>query len=48
MGGVGEFGIGKNMTIVEYKNEMILIDMGTLFAGADYPGLTIWCQMSST
>ncbi len=39
MGGVGEFGIGKNMTIVEYKNEIVLIDMGTLFAGPDYPGV---------
>ncbi len=39
MGGVGEFGIGKNMTIIEYKGEMIVIDMGSLFAGADYPGV---------
>lgn len=39
MGGVGEFGIGKNMTIVEYKSEMIIIDMGVLFAGDDYPGV---------
>ena len=39
IGGVGEFGIGKNMTIVEYKGEMIVIDMGVLFAGSDYPGV---------
>lgn len=39
MGGVGEFGIGKNMTVIEYKGEMIVIDMGTLFAGSDYPGV---------
>lgn len=39
IGGVGEFGIGKNMTIVEYQGEMILIDMGVLFAGDDYPGV---------
>ena len=39
MGGVGEFGIGKNMTIIEYKSEMIVIDMGVLFAGDDYPGV---------
>ena len=39
IGGVGEFGIGKNMTIVEYKNEMIVIDMGVLFASDDYPGV---------
>ena len=39
IGGVGEFGIGKNMTIVEYKNEMLVIDMGVLFASDDYPGV---------
>ena len=39
IGGVGEFGIGKNMTILEYKSEMIVIDMGVLFAGEDYPGV---------
>lgn len=39
MGGVGDFGIGKNMTIIEYKSEMIIVDMGTLFAGDDYPGV---------
>lgn len=39
IGGVGEFGIGKNMTVVEYKGEMIVIDMGSLFASEDYPGV---------
>ncbi|MBQ3306158.1 ribonuclease J [Candidatus Saccharibacteria bacterium] len=39
IGGVGEFGIGKNMTIIEYKSEMIVVDMGVLFAGSDYPGV---------
>ena len=39
IGGVGEFGIGKNMTVIEYKSEMIVIDMGSLFAGPDYPGV---------
>ena len=39
IGGVGEFGIGKNMTIIEYKSEMVVIDMGVLFAGDDYPGV---------
>ena len=39
IGGVGEFGIGKNMTIIEYKSEMVVIDMGVLFASADYPGV---------
>lgn len=39
IGGLGEFGIGKNMTIIEYKKEMIIIDMGVLFASDDYPGV---------
>ena len=39
IGGMGEFGIGKNMTILEYKAEMIVVDMGVLFAGEDYPGV---------
>lgn len=39
IGGLGEFGIGKNMTILEYKGEMIVVDMGVLFAGGDYPGV---------
>ena len=39
IGGLGEFGIGKNMTIFEYKKEMIIVDMGVLFAGDDYPGV---------
>lgn len=39
IGGVGEFGIGKNMTIIEYKGEIVVVDMGSLFAGADYPGV---------
>ena len=39
IGGVGEFGIGKNMTIIEYKSEIIVIDMGVLFATDDYPGV---------
>ena len=39
IGGVGEFGIGKNMTILEYKGEILVIDMGVLFAGEDYPGV---------
>ena len=39
IGGLGEIGIGKNMTAIEYQGEIILIDMGTLFAGEDYPGV---------
>ena len=39
IGGVGEFGIGKNMTAIEYKGEIVVIDMGVLFASEDYPGV---------
>ncbi len=39
IGGLGEFGIGKNMTIIEYKSEIVVVDMGVLFAGDDYPGV---------
>lgn len=39
IGGVGEMGIGKNMTALEYDNEIIIIDMGFLFPGDDYPGI---------
>ncbi len=39
LGGMGELGIGKNMTLIEYKNDIIVIDMGVLFADGDYPGI---------
>lgn len=39
IGGVGEMGIGKNMTAIEYGDEIIVIDMGFLFPGDDYPGI---------
>jgi len=39
IGGVGEMGIGKNMNAIEYDNEIIIVDMGFLFPGADYPGI---------
>jgi ribonuclease J len=39
IGGVGEMGIGKNMTAIEYDNDIMVIDMGFLFPGADYPGI---------
>ncbi|NCU30662.1 ribonuclease J [Candidatus Saccharibacteria bacterium] len=39
IGGVGEMGIGKNMTALEYDNDIIIIDMGFLFPGPDYPGI---------
>lgn len=39
LGGLGEMGIGKNMMALEYDDEIIVIDMGFLFPGADYPGI---------
>ena len=39
IGGLGEMGIGKNMMAVEYDNEIIILDMGLLFPGSDYPGI---------
>ena len=27
------------MTIIEYKGEMVVVDMGVLFADGDYPGV---------
>jgi ribonuclease J len=39
VGGLGEMGIGKNMMAVEYDDEIIVIDMGFLFPGSDYPGI---------
>lgn len=39
IGGLGEMGIGKNMMAIEYEDEIIVIDMGFLFPGSDYPGI---------
>ncbi len=39
IGGLGETGIGKNMMALEYEDDIIIIDMGFLFPGADYPGI---------
>ncbi len=39
LGGLGEMGIGKNMALLEYGNDIITIDMGILFPGESYPGI---------
>lgn len=39
IGGNGEMGIGKNMTAIQYQDEIVVIDMGFLFPGDDYPGV---------
>jgi ribonuclease J len=39
LGGLGEIGIGKNMTAFEYDNEIIVVDMGFIFPGENYPGV---------
>jgi ribonuclease J len=39
LGGLGEAGIGKNMMAIEYDNDIIVMDMGFLFPGSDYPGI---------
>lgn len=39
IGGLGEMGIGKNMMAIEYDNDILVIDMGFLFPGGDYPGI---------
>ncbi|MGD8374027.1 MAG: ribonuclease J [Candidatus Woesebacteria bacterium] len=39
LGGLGEMGIGKNMMAIEYDNDVIIVDMGLIFPGSDYPGI---------
>ncbi len=39
LGGIGE--IGKNMTVLEYENDMIVVDVGSIFPSDDMPGVDL-------
>ena len=39
LGGLGE--IGKNMTVLEYQNDIIVIDIGSIFPTEDMPGVDL-------
>ncbi len=39
LGGISE--IGKNMTVIEYGKDMILVDCGSMFPGDDMPGIDL-------
>lgn len=39
LGGLGE--IGKNLTVLEYENDIIVIDLGSIFPREDMPGVDL-------
>lgn len=39
LGGVGE--IGKNMTLLEYNNDIVVVDCGIIFPDEDMPGIDV-------
>ncbi len=39
LGGMGE--VGKNMTLLEYDGEAIMVDCGLMFPGSDMPGINL-------
>ena len=39
LGGLGE--IGKNMTVYEYKDDIIVVDLGSIFPSEDMPGVDL-------
>ncbi|MBO4368092.1 MAG: ribonuclease J [Clostridia bacterium] len=39
LGGLGE--IGKNMTVIEYENDIIVVDIGSIFPRDDMPGVDL-------
>ena len=39
LGGVGE--VGKNLMVLEYNNEMLVVDCGLAFPSDDMPGIDV-------